>query len=225
MLKASNIHKTYENGKAQTAVLKGVDVAIDEGCLCAVIGPSGAGKSTLLHILSGLDEPTQGNVQLNGKDLYKLPERSLAGIRNTQFGFVFQFYHLLPEFTVEENVMMPALITADRRLKKRDVRALAKRLLDETGLTRRSDHFPNQLSGGEKQRVAIVRSLMNEPRVLFCDEPTGNLDSRTGADVMGLIKRVQRQTRMTVILVTHNAELARDTDRVLHLKDGVLEQA
>lgn len=223
MLEALDIHKSYENGKAATPVLRGIDFKLDEGEFCAVIGPSGAGKSTLLHILSGLDSPTRGTVTFQGKDLYAGPERKLSDIRNTRFGFVFQFYHLLPEFTVFENVMMPAMITRDRRLKQRDTASYARALLERAGLTHRSGYFPNQLSGGEKQRVAIVRSLINEPRVLFCDEPTGNLDSQTGDEVMGLIRQVHRDTRMSVVLVTHNAELAKETSRVYRLKDGVFE--
>ncbi|MCM8796598.1 MAG: ABC transporter ATP-binding protein [Candidatus Omnitrophica bacterium] len=219
LIEARNIHKTYTNGKNSLDVLKGIDISFEKGGFIVIVGPSGAGKSTLLHILGGLDAPTQGKVIFEQDDLYSLSDEKIASIRNGRFGFVFQFYHLLPEFTVLENVLMPTWLAhkADGYTKDR-----AAELLIEIGLGERMRHFPNQLSGGERQRAAIVRGLINNPQVLFCDEPTGNLDSKTGEDVIEIIRRVSLENKMTVILVTHNIELAETADRVYHLKDGFL---
>jgi lipoprotein-releasing system ATP-binding protein len=186
------------------------------------VGPSGAGKSTLLHILGGLDMPTQGEVIFEQKDIYTLSDLELSGIRNQRIGFVFQFYHLLSEFTVLENVLMPALISRQSSVVSRQSRNDALEILEKVGLSERLTHFPNQLSGGEKQRVAIARALINKPSLLLCDEPTGNLDSRAGKDTTSLIKKINLENQMTVILVTHNAELSQIADIIYHLKDGVL---
>jgi len=224
MLKATNIHKIYDNGKKELQVLKGVNLEIEKGKFIAVIGPSGAGKSTLLHILGGLDTPSEGEVLLEGNDIYALNDAALAAIRNKRIGFVFQFYHLLSEFTVLENVLMPSMITSGFVARSSEVKDKALELLEKVGLKDRVTYFPSQLSGGEKQRVAIVRALMNNPDLLLCDEPTGNLDSKTGEEIIGLIKGINTQNNMTVVLVTHNAELARSADKIYHLKDGVLLQ-
>jgi lipoprotein-releasing system ATP-binding protein len=220
LLEAKGIHKTYNDGKKDLQVLKGVDLDIKKGSFCAVVGPSGAGKSTLLHIFGGLDSPTKGRVNFEGQDIYSLQDAELAGIRNKKIGFVFQFYHLLPEFNVLENVMMPGLICpgADRKA----VKNLALGFLDEVGLGGRTNHFPSQLSGGEKQRVAIVRALMNSPSLLLCDEPTGNLDSNSGGEIISLIKKISAKNNMSVVLVTHNLELTKAADAVYHLRDGLL---
>jgi lipoprotein-releasing system ATP-binding protein len=222
MLEAKNIHKVYASVNKELHVLKGIDLNIEESKLIAVVGPSGAGKSTLLHILGGLDLPTKGKVIFQGQDIYKLSDAQLCRIRNIKIGFVFQFYHLLSEFTVLENVLMPALINAERRVQSIDYRKKAIDLLNKVGLAGRLDHFPNQLSGGERQRVAIARALINDPEILFCDEPTGNLDSQAGEGIISLIKKINRETRMGVVLVTHNSELAKISDKIYHLKDGVL---
>jgi len=222
MLEVRNIHKTYHNGKKALQVLKGVDLNIEKGRFVAIVGPSGAGKSTLLHILGGLDSPTQGKVIFDQEDIYKLNDVILCRMRNKAIGFVFQFYHLLSEFTVLENVMMPALISRDVGSTMYDVRNDALRLLGQVGLGERITHFPSQLSGGEKQRVAITRGLINRPQLLLCDEPTGNLDSKTGEGIISLLKKINLESQMTVVLVTHNLELAKVADRVYHLKDGVL---
>lgn len=223
MLEATGIHKTYTDGKSAYNVLRGIDLHIGEGAFVAVVGPSGAGKSTLLHILGGLDEPTQGKVIFEKYDIYNVPEQVIAGIRNKKFGFVFQFYHLLPEFTVLENVLIPALIARGRLRRTPDtqLREYALQFLERVGLGQRTQHFPSQLSGGEKQRVAIVRGLINQPRLLLCDEPTGNLDSHTGSQIIELIRQIHRQNRMSVVMVTHNAELTKGVDQVYHLQDGV----
>lgn len=222
MLEARKIHKVYYNGSKDIRVLKGVDLKIEKGNFIAISGPSGAGKSTLLHILGGLDNPTQGEVIFEGEDLYGLNDAALCRIRNEKIGFVFQFYHLLPEFTVLENVMMPAAISANPEFKAKRKSEEALRLLDEVGLSQRVTHFPAQLSGGEKQRAAIARSLMNKPDLLLCDEPTGNLDSQTGQGIIALIKKINRDTQMTVILVTHNTQLCSFADTGYHLEDGIL---
>ena len=222
MLEAKNIHKVYNNGKKGLVVLKGVDLNIEKGRFVAIVGPSGAGKSTLLHILGGLDNPTKGEVILEGEDIYSLPDPELSSIRNKKIGFVFQFYHLLSEFTVLENVLIPALIGQPSLVNRRALEKEAAELLTKVGLSARMDYFPSQLSGGEKQRVAIVRGLINRPGLFLCDEPTGNLDSKTGEEIVSLIKQVNLENRMTIVLVTHNIELAKVADSVYHLKDGTL---
>jgi lipoprotein-releasing system ATP-binding protein len=222
MLEAKNIHKVYTNGKKALAVLKGVHLAIDKGKFIAIVGPSGAGKSTLLHILGGLDLPTKGEIFFEQQDIYKLSETVLSKVRNRKIGFVFQFYHLLSEFTALENVLMPALINSPLAARRFPLKEKAEELLHQVGLSERMAHFPNQLSGGEKQRVAIVRALINSPSLLLCDEPTGNLDSASGEEIISLIKKINRENQMTAVLVTHNLELAKAADKAYHLKDGIL---
>ncbi len=222
MLEARKLHKTYHNGNKTIHVLKGVDLSIDSGEFVAVVGPSGAGKSTLLHILGGLDDPTKGEVIFEEENIYGLSDLALCKIRNERIGFVFQFYHLLPEFTVLENVLMPVLIDAEPRMKSPTLKNNALELLARVGLGERATHFPSQLSGGEQQRVAIARALINEPVLLLCDEPTGNLDSKTGEGIISLVKKINLERRMSVILVTHNLELAKVADKSYHLKDGLL---
>ena len=216
MLEAKNIHKSYNNGKKTLEVLKGVDLKIERGEFVAIVGPSGAGKSTLLHILGGLDTPSKGSVIFEKDDIYSLDDLKISGLRNKKVGFIFQFYNLLSEFTVLENVMMPAEIASS------DSREAALNLLDKMGLKERINHFPNQLSGGEKQRVAIARGLINNPHLLLCDEPTGNLDSKTGEDIISVIKKINQENSMAVVMVTHNIELTRQANSVYHLKDGIL---
>ena len=219
MLEARNIHKVYHDGKRNLEVLKGVSLKIEASAFIAIVGPSGAGKSTLLNILGGLDLPTRGEVILAQENIYKLSDCELSRIRNEEIGFVFQFYHLLGEFTVLENVLMPA------RIKGRispELKARALELIDQVNLSQRLEYLPAQLSGGEKQRVAIARSLINHPKFLLCDEPTGNLDSQSGQEVIDLLKKINKENKMTVALVTHNAELTKQADKVYHLKDGIL---
>jgi lipoprotein-releasing system ATP-binding protein len=219
VIEARNIHKTYSHAGKTLHILKGIDLKVRKGGFVALVGPSGAGKSTLLHILGGLDTPTQGEVFFEGKNIYGLEDAALCFLRNSGVGFVFQFYHLLPEFTVLENVMMPALIG---RGAGHGIEQEALILLKEVGLSERAGHFPSQLSGGESQRVAIARALINNPAVLLCDEPTGNLDSATGTEVFNLLKNVNKQRGATLVLVTHNTELAAMAEETYDLRDGIL---
>ncbi|NQU74567.1 MAG: ABC transporter ATP-binding protein [Candidatus Omnitrophica bacterium] len=220
MLEAKNIRKGYKNGVKELHVLKGIDIKVEEGEFISVFGPSGAGKSTLLHILGGLDRPTDGTVFLDGKDIYKLSEKEKAWTRNTKIGFVFQFYHLLPDFTVLENVMMPLCIGKKGVGEEGQKKSRAKDILDLVALTDRLDHKPPQLSGGEKQRVAIARAVVNRPRLLLCDEPTGNLDSESGKQIIELLDELNKKNRTTVIVVTHEEKIAQRADRVFRIKDG-----
>jgi len=222
MLEAKNIHKVYYNGNKELKVLRGLNLSIDKGKFVAIVGPSGAGKSTLLHILGGLDTPTQGEVIFAQKNIYNLTDKELSKIRNERIGFVFQFYHLLSEFTTLENVLMPALINYELRVTSYELRERTLELLQKIGLNERIRHFPSQLSGGEQQRVAIARALINKPSLLLCDEPTGNLDSKTSDEIIALVKKINLENQTTVVLVTHNPELAKSAQIVYHLRDGVL---
>ena len=221
LIEAINIHKMYPG---PLHVLKGVDLSIDAGEVVAIAGPSGAGKSTLLHILGGLDVPKEGRVIFKGQDLYGLSDIKRAQTRNIDMGFVFQSYHLLPELTALENVILPAMIKENSR-KTRPIEFAGLKLLEQLELSGRSSHRPNQLSGGEQQRVAIARALMNGPKVVFCDEPTGNLDSVSGQVVMDTLLRLNQTYGVTVVIVTHDEKIASRTQRVIAMKDGLLEQA
>ncbi len=219
LIEAVNIHKLYPG---PLHVLKGVDLTIDAGEVVAIVGPSGAGKSTLLHILGGLDVPKEGQVMFNGQDLYGLSDIKRAQARNTDMGFVFQSYHLLPELTALENVILPAMIKENSG-KTSKLEFAGLKLLEQLGLEARSSHRPNQLSGGEQQRVAIARALMNGPKVVFCDEPTGNLDSVSGQVVMNTLLGLNATHGVTVVIVTHDEKIALRTQRVIAMKDGSLE--
>ena len=220
MLEATGVTKVYKTGSKDLQVLKGIDLKIEKGKFVSIFGPSGAGKSTLLHILGGLGEPTQGSVILDKQDVYKLSDKKRAQIRNKEIGFVFQFYYLLREFSALENVMMPALIKTGTRDKGQGARDKAKELLGVVGLQDRADHRPNQLSGGEQQRVAIARALMNNPALLLCDEPTGNLDSDSGKGIIDLLSKLNKEMGSTIVVVTHEEEIARTANAVLFIKDG-----
>ncbi len=214
---AENVTKAFARDGDRLEVLKGVSLSIPSGELVAIIGPSGVGKSTLLHLLGGLERPTSGTIRYGETDLAALSDVALAQFRNRQVGFVFQFHHLLPEFTALENVMLPRLI---RRESASTARDLAATLLDRVGLGARLAHRPGELSGGEQQRVAIARALVGDPAVLLADEPTGNLDSKTGEEVFELLRELNRERQLTCVLITHNEVLARRADRVLRMLDG-----
>ena len=215
MIHASNITKSF--GSLQ--VLKGIDLDIQQGEVVSIVGPSGAGKTTLLQILGTLEKPDGGSVLINGVDVTKLKDREMSRFRNLHLGFVFQFHQLLPEFTAMENVMIPALIA---RQSKKEARQRAEELLTFLGLKQRLEHKPNELSGGEKQRVAVARALMNHPDVILADEPSGSLDSNNKAELHQLFFDLRDKFYQTFVIVTHDEELARLTDRTIHLKDGVI---
>ncbi|HEX7905212.1 MAG TPA: ABC transporter ATP-binding protein [Chitinophagaceae bacterium] len=213
MLSGKNIHKRY--GKVE--VLKGVDIDIQKGEIVSIVGPSGSGKSTLLHILGTLDRADTGEVSMNQAGIHSLSEKKLATFRNKHIGFVFQFHHLLPEFTALENVCIPGWLAGK---KKKEVEERARELLTMLGLSHRMENKPNQLSGGEQQRVAVARALINKPDIVFADEPTGNLDSANATELHQLFFELRKQFDQTFLIVTHNEELAQLSDRVLHMKDG-----
>ncbi|MDP2939601.1 MAG: ABC transporter ATP-binding protein [Candidatus Omnitrophota bacterium] len=219
ILEAVNLHKSFKSGNKNLHVLKGIELKVNQADSLSIVGPSGAGKSTLLHILAGLDKPSEGKVFLEGKELSKFSDEELAKIRNKKMGFVFQFYHLLPEFNALENVILPALISQQKR-DNGSLKNKGMELLKEVGLTKRYNHRPSQLSGGEQQRLAIARAIVNSPEILFCDEPTGNLDSQNGEEIMGLLLKLNQQNGMTILIVTHDIELARKTKMLIHIQDG-----
>lgn len=220
ILEAENIHKFYPSADEKLHVLKGLSLKIAKGKILMVIGPSGAGKSTLLHILGGLDFPSEGKVLIDNTNLYNVTDNKRANLRNKTIGFVFQFYHLLPEFTALENILSPALICNRKKISKLKLNKRAYRLLDEVGLSERAQHRPAELSGGEQQRVAIARALMNQPELLFCDEPTGNLDSDNSEKLINLIKKVNHQNNQTVMIVSHNESISDIADEVIRIEDG-----
>ena len=214
MIKAVGITKSF----GPVNVLKGIDFEARTGEVESIVGASGAGKSTLLQILGSLSVPDSGNVLIDGTDIFSLSSDALSGFRNRKIGFVFQFHHLLPEFTAEENVMIPAMIAGT---KESVSRRKAAAILEEMGLEERKTHKPSELSGGEQQRVAIARAIINNPTVLFADEPSGNLDSNTKKDIHQLFFNLRDKYGLTVVIVTHDPELARMSDRMLEMKDGL----
>ena len=215
MISVKNIEKSY----GLLPVLRGVNLDISTGEIVAIVGKSGAGKTTLLHILGTLDRADKGQVIINGTDISRLHNHHLADFRNQNIGFIFQFHHLLPEFSALENVVMPALIGGGKEAK---ARKRASELLDYLGLSARLSHKPTALSGGEQQRVAVARALMNSPSVVFADEPTGNLDSAASQDLHDLLFQLRKDFNQTFIIVTHNEELAQSSDRILTMQDGII---
>ncbi len=216
MIKATNIHKSY----GTLHVLKGVDLHIKKGEVVSIIGKSGAGKSTLLHILGTLDKAQKGSLFIEEQDVLKLNQKQLAAFRNSHIGFIFQFHHLLPEFTALENVCIPAYI---QKKSVADTEHRAKELLDYLGLSERLTHKPAQLSGGEQQRVAVARSLINNPGIIFADEPSGNLDTASSKELHQLIFKLREDFNQTFVIVTHNQELAQMSDRILEMEDGLIK--
>jgi lipoprotein-releasing system ATP-binding protein len=223
-VEVQNLKKFFTTDAGELQVLKGIDLSINEGEMVSIVGASGVGKSTLLYILGALDRPTSGEVFFDEIDIFSLNEDSLAAFRNETVGFVFQFHHLLPEFTALENVMMPGLILRSQKSKVRsqykEIHKKAERLLDEMGLTARSGHRPGELSGGEQQRVAVARALLLEPKIVLGDEPTGNLDTQTGDELFNLLVELNKEKGMTFIIVTHNESLSKRCHRTLRMVDG-----
>ena len=217
MIIVKDLHKSFPMGEQTLTVLRGIDLTIERGELIAVVGASGAGKSTLLHILGLLDRPRKGTVCFEGQDLFQLSEAAQAEFRNRRIGFVFQFHHLLPEFTALENACMPALI---QRREPEEVRQEAIGLLKDVGLGPRLQHKPGELSGGEQQRVAVARALLQKPDLVLADEPTGNLDTHTGDALFALMRELNKARGTTFVIVTHNDKLSAQADRILHMQDG-----
>ncbi len=223
MLKACDLHKVYKESAKEVYAVRGISLQVKKGEILVIVGPSGAGKSTLLHLLGGLDRPDKGTVSLDGVDLYGIGDDARSRIRNRRIGFVFQFYHLLPELTALENVVLPTMIMGGGMGTLRSIPTnQARGLLETVGLGQRLDHKPPQLSGGEAQRVAIARALVNEPGIVFCDEPTGNLDSKMSEELCELIWRLNQEKRQAFVIVTHEPKLAEKATRILHIKDGIL---
>lgn len=215
ILKAANIHKKY----GTVDVLKGIDFSVQKGEVVSIVGASGAGKSTLLHVLGSLDKPDEGWVEINDEEISSMNDRTLSAFRNQHIGFIFQFHNLLPEFTAVENVLLPAMI-GKKNMKEAEVRA--KELLSFLGLSHRFSHYPNQLSGGEQQRVAVARSLINDPLIVFADEPSGNLDTHNAEDLHQLFFDLRQKYNQTFVIVTHNEKLADLSDRKVVMQDGVI---
>ena len=220
ILKAININKSFRsNEKVTLEILKSVSLEIEEKKISVIIGASGAGKSTLLHIIGGLDKPDSGDVIFNGTTIYSLSDDKLANFRNNNIGFVFQFHHLLPEFTALENIMLPQMING---ISEKQARQKAKDLLKEIGLTERANHKPAELSGGEQQRVAVGRALANDPELILADEPTGNLDSQNSIILQELFNNLKTKLNKTFVIVTHNKELISICDNLFEMKDGTI---
>ncbi len=217
LIRVEQLFKSFGNGTKQVEVLKGVDLSFAEGERVAIVGASGVGKTTFLHILGTLDRPSSGKVFYQGEDIFSMSERELARFRNREIGFVFQFHHLLPEFTALENTLMPCLIQG---IPKKEASLRAESILTLVGLRDRLSHKPGELSGGEQQRVAVARALVLEPKVLLADEPTGNLDTKTGESVFDLLTELNRIKGVTLIIVTHNLKLAEKMSRQIQLIDG-----
>jgi putative ABC transport system ATP-binding protein len=217
MIRLENVDKVYRTTRIETVALSGISLEVAEGEFVSVMGPSGCGKSTLLNIIGLLDVPSQGSVQINGSPIASFADRHLAAMRNKEIGFVFQTFHLVNDLSVLDNVQIPLLY---RRMSNRERRQLALAALERVGLSARVHHFPSQLSGGQQQRVAIARAIVGRPRILLADEPTGNLDSQMGDEIMGILKDLNGREKTTVVMVTHDQQKAEQTHRIVRLFDG-----
>ena len=219
VLEAKNIQKSFTDGKTTVNVIKNLSLQVMEGEFVSIVGSSGSGKSTLLHVLGGLERPNEGMVFLNGKRFDNLGEAERGFQRNEHLGFVYQFHHLLPEFTALENIAMPLMLRKGANFKK--VKERAEYLLERVGLSHRMTHQPGELSGGERQRVALARALVTQPKVMLADEPTGNLDRKTAISIFELLSDLRREFNMSMLIVTHDEQLAKSANRILHMQDGV----
>lgn len=221
-IEGKNIMKDFKIGDTVTRVLKGISLQITKGEFVSIMGPSGSGKSTLLYILGGLDNPTNGSVLMGGNDISRYNDEKKSVMRRRSIGFIFQFYNLIPNLNVEENILLPVLLDGKNA---KDYRKQLHNILEIVGLTDRRKHTPRELSGGQQQRVAIARALINSPDIIFADEPTGNLDSNTGTEIMKLLKEINRESDKTILMVTHSADAAGYGNRIINVRDGVLYQA
>lgn len=219
VLEAKDISKSFTDGKSTVDVIKALSLQVHQGEFVSIVGSSGSGKSTLLHILGGLDRPSQGIVNLNGQRFDNLGEAERGFLRNQHLGFVYQFHHLLPEFSALENVAMPLMLRKDAEFKK--VKERAEYLLNRVGLSHRLTHKPGELSGGERQRVALARALVTQPKLMLADEPTGNLDRKTAVTIFELLRDLRHEFNMAMLIVTHDEQLAKSADKVLYMQDGV----
>lgn len=220
VLETVNIKKSYQMGEVTVAALKGISLRIAQGDFVAILGPSGSGKSTMLHVLGGLDKPEEGEVLIENISLYKLDDNKLTDMRLQKIGFVFQFFNLLPRLTALRNVELPLTLA---NLPERESKEKAREMLELVGLGDRLIHRPTELSGGEQQRVAIARALINDPKIVLADEPTGNLDTTTGGEIVGLMKRLNKEKGQTFVVVTHDIGVAENADRIVFLKDGLVQ--
>ena len=217
VIEIKNLNKTYKLGDLDVEVLKDIDLTVEKGEFASIMGPSGSGKSTLLYLIGGLDKPTTGSIKINGKELSVMKDKDESVMRRRDIGFVFQFYNLIPNLNVEENVMLPVLLDGK---KMKEYRKRLDEILEVVGLTDRRHHTPRELSGGQQQRVAIARALINEPDIILADEPIGNLDSKTGLEVMKLLQKINLEKGKTIVQVTHSREAADFGHRIINVKDG-----
>ena len=217
LLAAENLHKTYVTGEARVSALAGVSFTLERGDFVALMGPSGCGKSTLLHLCGAMDRPTSGTLRLNDRDLAAMEDDELTRVRREQVGFVFQFFNLLPTLTISDNIALPCLLAG---VKAADAESRAAALAERVGITHRLHHYPQQVSGGEMQRAAIARAMIHQPLLIVADEPTGNLDSENGANVLALLTRLNREMGVTILLATHAADVAAAATRILKMRDG-----
>ena len=221
MIEVINVKKDFAFGKESVSVLKNINLSINEGDFVSIMGPSGSGKSTHFYLMGGLDEVTDGTITINGKEICKLNDEMQSKMRRKEIGFIFQFYNLIPNLSVEENIMLPALLDGAN---KKDLKKKLDELLKLVGLTERRRHTPRELSGGQQQRTAIARALITDPDIIFADEPIGNLDSKSGEEILTLLKRINKENGKTIVMVTHSEESTKYGNRVIRLKDGLIQE-